>query len=58
LVHPTQIELSHLGKIECDEPMATIAVVLKIARALSLGGGEPLEAAEAQLPEFYSKQVD
>ena len=58
LAHLSQIERSHLGKVERGEHMPTIAIVLKIARALGLRSGELLEAAEAQLPESYWKRTD
>lgn len=53
LAHLSKIERSHVGKIERGEHMPTLAVVLKIARALGMSGAELLAAAEALLPAEY-----
>lgn len=53
LAHLSKIERSHVGKIERGEHMPTLAVVLKIARALGMSGAELIAAAEALLPAEY-----
>ena len=53
LANLSKIERSHVGKIERGEHMPTIAVVLKIARALNISGAELIAAAEALLPAEY-----
>ena len=53
LANLSKIERSHVGKIERGEHMPTIAVVLKIARALNISGAELMAAAEALLPAAY-----
>ena len=44
------IERSHMGKIERGEHMPTLAVILKIARALGRSAGELILETEARLP--------
>jgi transcriptional regulator with XRE-family HTH domain len=53
LAHLAKVERSHVGKIERGEHMPTIAVVLKIAKALGITGAELMAAAEALLPADY-----
>ena len=53
LANLSKIERSHVGKIERGEHMPTIAVVLKIARALNISGAELMAVAEALLPAEY-----
>ena len=49
LAHMAGIERSHMGKIERGEHMPTLALVLKIARALSRSAGELMLETEARL---------
>jgi len=53
LAHMAGIERSHMGKIERGEHMPTLALVLKIARALNRSAGELLLETEARLPEEW-----
>lgn len=48
-----KVERSHMGKIERGEHMATLAVVLKIAKALGISSVELMAATEALLPREY-----
>ena len=50
LAHLAGIERSHMGKIERGEHMPTLALVLKIARALGRSAGELMLETEARLP--------
>ena len=50
LAHMAGIERSHMGKIERGEHMPTLALVLKIARALDRSAGELMLETEARLP--------
>lgn len=50
LAHLAGIERSHMGKIERGEHMPTLAVILKIARALGRSAGELILETEARLP--------
>jgi len=43
------IERSHMGKIERGEHMPTLALILKIAKALNTSAAELLAATEARL---------
>ncbi|MEL4887262.1 helix-turn-helix domain-containing protein [Pectobacterium betavasculorum] len=43
------IERSHLGKIERGEHMPTLALILKIARALDMSAADLIAATEANL---------
>jgi len=51
LAHLAGIERSHMGKIERGEHMPTLALVLKIARALNRSAGELVLDMEARLSE-------
>ena len=57
LAHAARIERSHLGKIERGEHTATLALVLKIAKALGISSGELMAATEALLPQAYLADV-
>ena len=48
------VERSHLGKIERGEHMPTLAMILKLARALGRSAGELLLETEARL--YANKQ--
>ena len=50
LAHMAGIERSHMGKIERGEHMPTLALILKIARALGRSAGELMLETEARLP--------
>jgi len=49
LAHLAGIERSHMGKIERGEHLPTLAVILKIARALGRSAGELVLETEARL---------
>jgi transcriptional regulator with XRE-family HTH domain len=49
LAHLAGIERSHMGKIERGEHMPTLALILKIARALNRSAGELVLETEARL---------
>ena len=49
LAHLAGIERSHMGKIERGEHMPTLAVILRIARALGRSAGELVLETEARL---------
>ena len=51
LAHQAGIERSHLGKIERGEHMPTLAMILRLARALGRSAGELLIETEARLAE-------
>ena len=53
LAHLAGIERSHMGKIERGEHMPTLAVVLKIARALGRSAGQLMVETEARLPREW-----
>lgn len=57
LAHAARIERSHMGKIERGEHMATLALVLKIAKALGISSCELMAATEALLPRAYLADV-
>lgn len=54
LAHQAGIERSHMGKIERGEHMPTLAMILKIARALGRSAGELMLETEARLPKEES----
>ncbi|RYG07020.1 MAG: XRE family transcriptional regulator [Burkholderiales bacterium] len=54
LAHLAGIERSHMGKIERGEHMPTLAMILKIARALGRSAGELILETEARLPKEES----
>jgi transcriptional regulator with XRE-family HTH domain len=49
LAHLAGIERSHMGKIERGEHMPTLAMILRIARALGRSAGELVLETEARL---------
>ena len=49
LAHRAGIERSHMGKIERGEHMPTLALILRLARALGRSAGELLMETEAKL---------
>ena len=51
LAHRAGIERSHMGKIERGEHMPTLALILKIARALGRSASELMLETEARLPK-------
>lgn len=51
LAHIAGIERSHMGKIERGEHMPTLALILKIARALGRSACELMLETEARLPK-------
>ena len=53
LAHLAGIERSHMGKIERGEHMPTLALILKIARALGRSAGELMLETEARLPSEW-----
>ena len=50
LAHLAGVERSHMGKIERGEHMPTLAMILKIARALGRSASELMLETEARLP--------
>ena len=54
LAHLAGIERAHLGKIERGEHMPTLALILKIARALGRTAGELVLDTEARLQQASS----
>ncbi|MES2957574.1 MAG: helix-turn-helix transcriptional regulator [Pseudomonadota bacterium] len=53
LAHLAGVERSHMGKIERGEHMPTLAMILKIARALGRSSGELMLETEARLPSKW-----
>ena len=51
LAHLAGVERSHMGKIERGEHMPTLALILKIARALGRSASELMLETEARLPK-------
>lgn len=49
LAHLADIERSHMGKIERGEHMPTLAIILKIARALGCSSADLMTATESRL---------
>ena len=49
LAHRAGIERSHMGKIERGEHMPTLAIILKIARALGCSAADLMTATESRL---------
>lgn len=49
LAHLAGIERSHMGKIERGEHMPTLAIILKIARALGCSAADLMTATESRL---------
>lgn len=58
LAHLAGIERSHMGKIERGEHMPTLALVLKIARALGRSAGELMLETESRLSEQWHQPQD
>ena len=50
VAHLAGVERSHMGKIERGEHMPTLAMILKIARALGRSASELMLETEARLP--------
>jgi transcriptional regulator with XRE-family HTH domain len=57
LAHRAGIERSHMGRIERGEHMPTLALILKIARALERSAGELLLETEARLPQEWHRPL-
>ena len=53
LAHQAGIERSHMGKIERGEHMPTLALALKIARALGISTATLVARTEQTLPASY-----
>ena len=49
LAHLAGIERSHMGKVERREHMPTLAIILKIARALGCSAADLMTATESRL---------
>jgi transcriptional regulator with XRE-family HTH domain len=49
LANLADIERSHMGKIERGEHMPTLAIILKIARALGCSSADLMTATESRL---------
>lgn len=49
LAHLASIERSHLGKVERGEHMPTLALILKIAKALGCSSAELMTETESRL---------
>lgn len=49
LANLADIERSHMGKIERGEHMPTLAIILKIARALGLSAADLMRETESRL---------
>jgi transcriptional regulator with XRE-family HTH domain len=49
LAHLAGIERSHMGKVERGEHMPTLALILKISRALNVSAGELMTGTEKRL---------
>lgn len=58
LAHMAGVERSHMGKIERGEHMPTLAMILKIARALGRSSGELMLETEARLPSGWRQWPD
>lgn len=50
LAHLAGVERSHMGKVERGEHMPTLALILKIARALGCSSAELMTETESRLP--------
>ncbi len=53
LAHKAGIERSHMGKIERGEHMPTLALALKVARALGISAASLVDRTEQGLPASY-----
>lgn len=49
LAHMAGVERSHMGKVERGEHMPTLALILKIARALGCSSAELMKETESRL---------
>lgn len=58
LAHLAGVERSHMGKIERGEHMPTLAMILRIARALDRSAGELMLETEARLPNEWHQPPD
>ena len=58
LAHMAGIERSHMGKIERGEHMPTLALILKIARALGRSAGELVLETEALLAPVVAEKAE
>ena len=54
LAHLAGVERSHMGKVERGEHMPTLALILKIARALGCSSTELMAETERRLAESES----
>lgn len=55
LAHSAGIERSHMGKMERGEHMPTLALILKIARALGCSSAELMAETESRLAAAKSR---
>lgn len=53
LAHLAGVERSHMGKIERGEHMPTLAMILRIAKALGRSSAELMLETEARLPSAW-----
>ena len=53
LAHRAKVERSHMGKIERGAHMPTLAVILRLAKALDVSSAELMLATEERLPATY-----
>jgi transcriptional regulator with XRE-family HTH domain len=53
LAHKAGVERSHMGKIERGEHMPTLALALKIAKALGVTASDLVRETESALPKNY-----
>lgn len=53
LAHKAGVERSHMGKIERGEHMPTLALALKIAKALRVSASDLVRETESALPQIY-----
>ena len=56
LANLADIERSHMGKIERGEHMPTLAIILKIARALGCSSADLMTATESRLTASESER--
>lgn len=53
LAHMASVERSHMGKIERGEHVPTLALALKIAKALGVSASDLVRETERALPKSY-----
>ena len=53
LAHKAKVERSHMGKIERGTHMPTLALILRLAKALGVSSAELMLATEEKLPATY-----